>query len=139
MAMMPFEVLTLLKTTLATLPGVASCKIGIEANVTAADYPLIRIVPTRLSAESPDFAKATLAITIYFGDQLLEAADGLEAVYAGLLTLDAAIREAALFDTVGTAWTVGQQLTVTYLDTVFDEDRLPGRYKMMASRFEVEG
>jgi hypothetical protein len=138
MALAPFEILTLMRDTLAIVPGVASCKIGIEANVTAADYPLIRLVPTRLSAQAPDFSRATLALTIYFGEQWLEAVDGLDEVYAGLLNLESAIREAVLFTTARAAWNAGQRLTITYLDTVFDEDRLP-HYKIMASRFEVEG
>lgn len=136
--MTPFETLTLIKETLAALPGVASCKIGIEANITAASYPLIRIVPTRLQAEDPDMAKATLAITVYFGNALLEAADGLEPVYEELLKLEAMIREAVLFATARAAWQNGERLAITYLDTVFDEDRLV-HYKVCASRFEIEG
>lgn len=136
--MMPFETLTLIKETLAGIPNVASCAIGIEANVTAASYPLIRIVPTRLQAEDPDMAKATLELTVYFGNALLEAADGLETVYEELLELEARIREAVLFTAPRAAWEAGNRLTVTHLDTVFDEDRLP-HYKLMASRFEVKG
>jgi hypothetical protein len=136
--MTPFAVLDLIKDTLATIPNVASCAIGIEANITAASYPLIRIVPTLLSAETPGNAKAKLAVTVYFGDALLEAADGLEAVYEGLLDLEALIREAVLFTTVRAAWQAGERLSIAYLDTVFDEDRLP-HYKLLASRFEIEG
>ena len=136
--MTPFEVLTLIEETLAALPGVASCKIGIEANVTAASYPLVRIVPTRLQADDPDMAKATLSVTVYFGNALLEAADGLETVYEELLELEALIREAVLFAAPRAAWQNGERLAITYLDTVFDEDRLV-HYKLMASRFEVEG
>ena len=32
---------------LAALPGVTTCKIGMEDNISPADYPLIRIVPGR--------------------------------------------------------------------------------------------
>lgn len=136
--MTPFEVLTLIEETLAALPGVASCKIGIEANVTAASYPLVRIVPTRLQADDPDMAKATLSVTVYFGNALLEAADGLETVYEELLELEALIREAVLFAAPRAAWQNGERLAITYLDTVFDEDRLV-HYKVCASRFEIEG
>jgi hypothetical protein len=44
----PFAQLTLIKTVLASVPGTATCRIGLEAAITADDYPVIRIVPTRL-------------------------------------------------------------------------------------------
>lgn len=136
--MTTFDLLTLFKTALAAVPGVASCKIGLEANITAADYPLVRIVPTRLRGGDPDTAKATLDVTVYFGAAVLEATDGLETVYADLLALEAAIREVALFDVARAARTAGAFVTATYVDTITDEDRLP-HYKLMASRFTVEG
>lgn len=136
--MTPWELLTRLKTTLATLPSIATCQIGLEANITPSDYPLIRIVPTRLTPKDEVGDQAVLAVTVYFGDALLESADGLETVYAGLFTLEAAIREAVLFTAARDAWQAGSRLTARFIDTITDEDRLP-HYKMMASRFEVEG
>ena len=62
----------------------------------------------------------------------------METVYAGLFVLEAAIREAVLFTAKQTAWAKGARMTARYVDTITDEDRLP-HYKMMASRFEVEG
>ena len=38
---------------LALIAGVASCKIGLEANISPADYPLIRVVPSRLTPGRP--------------------------------------------------------------------------------------
>ena len=136
--MTPWEILTQIKETLTTVPTVASCHIGLEANINPADYPLIRIVPTRLVPLDDVGDRALLELTVYFGDALLEAADGLETVYARLFALEAQIREAVLFTAQRTAWASGQRLTARYVDTLFDEDRLP-HYKMMASRFEVEG
>jgi hypothetical protein len=37
-----------LRDALALVPGIASCKIGLEANISPADYPMIRIVPSRI-------------------------------------------------------------------------------------------
>ena len=136
--MTPWAILTQIKETLATIPTIASCKIGLEANITPSDYPLIRIVPTRLTPEDEVGHDATLDVTVYFGDALLESSDGLETVYAGLFTLEAAIREAILFTAKRTAWLAGNTMTARYVDTLFDEDRLP-HYKMMASRFAVVG
>lgn len=136
--MTPWDLLTQLKTTLAAVPGVASCQIGLEANITPADYPLIRLVPTRLRPQDDVGDRVLLELTVYFGDALLEAADGLETVYEGLLAREEAIRQAVLFGAARAAWTTGQRMTARFIDTLFDEDRLP-HYKMMASRFEVEG
>lgn len=136
--MTPWEILTQIKATLTELPGVASCAIGIEANITPSDYPLVRIVPTRLTPYDDVGDRALLAVTVYFGAALLEASDGLEAVYEELLALEAAIREAVLFTAQRAAWQTGTRMTARFIDTITDEDRLP-HYKMMASRFEVEG
>lgn len=136
--MTPWEILTQIKETLATIPSIASCKIGLEANITPSDYPLIRIVPTRLTPEDEVGNSATLEVTVYFGDALLESSDGLETVYAGLFTLEAAIREAILFTAKRTAWLAGNTMTARYVDTLLDSDQLP-HYKIMASRFEVVG
>ena len=136
--MTPWELLTQIKETLAVLPGIASCQIGLEANITPSDYPLIRIVPTRMTPQDEVGHSATLDVTVYFGDALLESSDGLETVYAGLFTLEAAIREAILFTAKRTAWLAGNTMTARYVDTLFDEDRLP-HYKIMASRFAVVG
>lgn len=136
--MTPWEILTQIKETLAAIPGIASCQIGLEANITPSDYPLIRIVPTRLTPDDDVGDRATLEVTVYFGDALLESSDGLETVYAGLFTREAAIREAILFTAKRTAWLAGTTMTARYVDTLFDEDRLP-HYKMMASRFTVVG
>ena len=136
--MTPWEILTQIKATLATVSGVATCKIGLEANITPADYPLIRMVPTRMRPQDEVGDRALLELTVYFGDALLEAADGLETVYAGLFALEAQIREAVLFTAQRAAWENGQRLTARFIDVLFDEDRLP-HYKLMAARFEVEG
>ena len=42
---------------LADIPGVVSCKIGIEKNLSPADYPMIRLVPSRLSPGRPYSAR----------------------------------------------------------------------------------
>lgn len=136
--MTPWELLTQIKTTLATVPTIASCRIGLEAAITPEDYPLVRLVPTRMRPKDDVGDRALLEVTVYFGAALLEAADGLETVYEGLFTLEAQIREAVLFTAKRAAWESGQMLTARFVDVLFDEDRLP-HYKMMASRFEVEG
>lgn len=134
----PMAVLNALLIPLAVIPGVNTCKVGLEANLTPDDYPIIRLVPSQITPNGSGTAHGsrTLGLTVYFGAQLLEATDGLPAVYAELFRLDAAIREALMVTATETSRATGGSLQVTYRDTVMDEDRLP-HYKLMAARFDV--
>ena len=113
---------------------------GLEANRTPDDDPIIRLVPGSLAPSSLGTINGPriLSLTVYFGAQLLEATDGLAAVYAELFRLDAAIREALLVTAIAAGLEAGVWRQITYRDTVMDEDRLP-HYKLMAARFDVVG
>lgn len=100
--MTPFAVLTLIRDTLATIPGVATCAIGLEANITPADYPLIRVAPTRLTLPDGVHRRET-EVLIYYGAALLEASDGLTAVYETLLGMETAIIDQMLFALVASS------------------------------------
>jgi hypothetical protein len=109
---------------LAQIDGVMSCRIGIEEAISPADYPLIRIVPDRITPGRP-YDNRTAACTLYFGMPIANA-EGLEAVYSGLFDLESGIR------------TVLRTLGARYLETIMDSDRLP-TYKMAAIRCEIGG
>lgn len=113
-----------LRDALATIPGVASCKIGLEANISPADYPLIRVVPSRVAQSG--FSQRNVECLIYFGMAVSEAEAGLEAVYAALFDLEAAINAKLAAN------------GAMYRETIADEDRLD-TYKVMAIRCEVVG
>lgn len=120
-------VMTMLETArdaFAALPNVASCKIGLEANISPTDYPLVRIVPTRMTPGRP-YSQRTVECQVYVGWNTLEAESGLEAVYEDLLTLEAAVRDE-----------IAQTLGGRYIETITDEDRLE-TYKLMAIRCEL--
>jgi len=122
-----------LKTALATIPGVASCRIGLEENITPDDYPMIRLVPSRLLSGYTLTARK-VELLIYFGLPITPFDDApdvdgrtrLEKLYAALFDLETAIRGAVI--------TRGG----VYLETITDEDRLD-TYKLMAIRCEVSG
>jgi hypothetical protein len=107
---------------LADIPGVVSCKIGIEKNLSPADYPMIRLVPSRLSPGRP-YSARTIQTFIYFGAPVTES-EGLESVYAALSALELSIIE------------VLRTLQGRYIATVTDEDRLD-TYKLMAIECEL--
>lgn len=111
---------------LASIPAVASCKIGLEQGITAADYPLIRLVPSRITPGRP-YNNRTAECLVYFGMDLTGAdAGGLEAVYAALFGLESEIIERL------------RALGHRYIETITDEDRLDA-YKLMTLRVELVG
>lgn len=124
-----------LRDSLATIPGVASCKIGLEANISPADYPLIRLVPSRVEPGQQAIHWQTVTrkaeVLIYFGMDTTEADGGLEAVYTDLFALEASILAKL-------APPPSPCVRATYLETITDEDRLD-TYKLMAVRALVEG
>ena len=118
--------LTAARDALALIPDVASCKIGLEQGITAADYPLIRLVPSRITPGRP-YNNRTAECFIYFGMDVTGAdAGGLEAVYAALFALEAEIIERL------------RAMHHRYIETVTDEDRLDA-YKLMTIRAELVG
>lgn len=108
---------------MALIAGVASCKIGLESNISPADYPLIRVVPSRLTPGKP-YGNRTIETLIYFGAQTAKS-EGLETVYGDLFDLESAIIAAV------------QGLGGRYRETITDEDRLEGGYKLMTIRCEI--
>jgi hypothetical protein len=107
---------------LAAIPNVASCKVGLEANISPADYPLIRVVPSRLVPGKP-YSRRTIETLIYFGAPTTNS-EGLEQVYVDLFAMEQAIVE------------VVRMLAGRYLETITDEDRLDA-YKLMTVRCEL--
>lgn len=110
----------------AIIPTVESCKIGLEKNITPDSYPLIRIVPQRVSAGQP-YQRRTVESFIYFGVKKDEGENGLEAVYTAMWELEALIVEAIKAQ--------GHR----YVETLFDEDDVAGRYKVAAIRCDITG
>lgn len=120
--------LALLRDQLATVAGVQTCRIGMEANMTPDDYPMVRIVPSLLR-DSPVLGQRQAECLIYFGQPIHEFTDGMEALYEELLTMEATLIEAA---------ETGAGYYFQYIETVMDEDRVDG-YKLLALRGMVEG
>lgn len=105
---------------LALIAGVASCKVGLEANISPSDYPLIRVVPSRLTPGKP-YGARTIETLVYFGAQTAKS-EGLETVYDDLFTMEQAIISEI------------QSLGGRYIETITDEDRVEGGYKLMTIR-----
>ena len=113
---------TTITTAQAGDPATGSCAIGLEANISPADYPMIRIVPVRITP-GKGYGARTCEALLYFGVPLANS-EGLEAVYEELFDF-----EAEIIDVLGT-------LRGRYIETVTDEDRLD-TYKLMAIRCEI--
>ena len=125
--------LEILRDLLALIPGIKTSKIGIEKGMTAADYPMIRIVPTTVGPGDVIGLRAA-EVLIYFGKPIEEFdeepdAEGrvrLEKLYAELFALEETIIE--ILAVMG-----GE-----YEETLLDEDRID-TYKLMAVKAVVEG
>lgn len=123
-----------LRAQLGALPGIKTCKIGMEANISPDDYPLIRIVPSDLKPHGTIGFRLDCEALIYFGQPIAPFDDEpddagrvrLEKLYAALFNLDDTIR-AVVYDLGGNCF-----------ETVLDEDRLD-TYKLMALRVRLVG
>lgn len=113
---------------LASVPGVRTCRIGLEANMTPEDYPIVRVVPGVIRPAGV-VSRRRVELLIYFGTPIHEFEDGLESLYAELLELERQVVNVI----EASATFVG-----FYRETITDEDRLDA-YKLMAVRCEVEG
>lgn len=109
---------------MATIAGVSSCKVGIEANIGPADYPMIRIVPRRIEPGRP-YHQRTCECLIYFGMPTANS-EGLEKVYEDLFALEAQIIAKI------------KTLQGRYIETITDQDQID-TYKVMTVRAELEG
>ena len=117
-----FAALEALRDALKVIAGVSSSKIGIEANISPADYPMIRLVPVRIEPGAP-YNQRTSEVVIYFGANIVES-EGLELVYETLLEMESEIIK------------VVKAQDGRYIETVTDEDRLD-TYKLMFVRCEI--
>ncbi len=119
-AMMP--ALENARAALAGIPGLVSCEIGRKEDVSPNDYPMIQIVPTRITPGAA-YAGRSVEAWIYFGVPI-EKVDDLENVYEGLSEL-----EQQILDILGTIQ--GQ-----YRETITDQDFFE-TYKLAAIRAEL--
>lgn len=123
-----YPALTTLRAALAAVSGVVTCKIGLETNMTPADYPMVRIVPSALRYGGV-VGRRSADVLIYFGKPIHEFTGGMETLYSDLMTMESALIDAA---------TLAVGIVFTYTETVLDEDRVDA-YKLMAIRGTVEG
>lgn len=130
--MSTWAILASVRDALAAVPGVKSCKVGMEKGITPADYPLVRIVPRTLRDGVPRGVVREVECLIYFGMPVHEFSDtgGLEAVYEKLLPFEQLLLNAARgADAVA---------SVVLEETLLDEDQVAA-YKLMALRVKIVG
>jgi hypothetical protein len=122
-----------LRDQLALIPGIQTSKIGIEKGMTAADYPMVRIVPTTVR-HGDVIGFRQVEVLIYFGKPIEEFDE--EPDDAGRVRLEKLYAE--LFDLEDSIIEVLAALGGEYEETLLDEDRID-TYKLMAVRAVVEG
>lgn len=129
MAISAYPLLTALRDRLATVAGVVTCRFGLEANMTPADYPMVRIVPSAVRYGTMMGSRQVDAL-IYFGRPVHEFTAGLEALYSDLMALEVLLLNAAQ--------AAPGVKRFEYTETILDEDRVDG-FKLMAMREVIEG
>lgn len=127
--MTPYQILLGIKAACATIPGVKTCQIGIETPILPTSYPMIRIVLSvaRERTEGDPWSPL-LELLVYYGEMVRPLSEGaLDDQIEWLLATEDAIKTAII---PGNGW------RARWVETVWDEDRIPG-LKIFASRFEV--
>lgn len=120
-----FSALESLRDQLGALPGVATSKIGFEANMTPADYPMVRIVPGHIT-KGRVLTRRKVQCSIYFGQPIHEFDSGLEALWESLLEMEATLLTA-----------LRQVPNLLYEETFLDDDRMEG-YRVLALQVTVD-
>ena len=129
--MTPYQILLGMKTACAAIPGVTTCQIGIETPIVPTSYPMIRIVlSVERERDEGNPWKPLMEVLIYYGEMVRPLNEGaLDDQIEWLLATEDAIKRALI---PGSGW------RARWIETVWDEDRIPG-LKLFASRFEVYG
>lgn len=121
-------ILNQIATDLAAVSGVQTSRVGIEPAISPADYPIIRVVPTKLQP-SEMLPRRRIEVLIYYGAKV-PLLEGMPAVYAALCAMEQAIIDIMESGQGG--------YLAEFQETITDEDRLE-TYKLFASRFVVQG
>lgn len=124
----PIEILRQIATDLEAVTVVTTSRVGLEPAINPNDYPIIRVVPSRLS-HAEALPRRKLDVDIYYGAKV-QAFAGMDAVYEALLAMEQEII---------TIMESGQGgYLALFQETITDEDRLE-TYKLFVSRFLVQG
>jgi hypothetical protein len=119
-----FAELEELRDALADIEGVTTAKIGYEEGVIApSDYPIVRLVPTRVAPGRP-YQPRRVELAIIFGEETTKS-EGLELVYERLCALEVEIIRTL------------KGLGGSYLATITDEDRI-STFKLMQVQCEID-
>lgn len=138
------DLMTYLRDALALVEGVASCKVGIEPNMTPADYPMVRIVPLRVVFAGPRQAVQqvrALEVMVHFGVAQHEFEGGPDATDGGTEALWRALfdMEARLIAALPTTGPYLAQWQDTMTDEVMPPEERNPAFKLMAMTVQVTG
>lgn len=119
------DVLTEMVAALSACGVVENVALGVEPNITGNDFPLIRVVPVKVAPRKGSGTRSMEA-TVYFGDKLA-AYKGAGTIYGQMATME---------DAIITALRSGAGWKADHIETLFDDDCIPG-VKLAAARFDV--
>jgi hypothetical protein len=127
--MTQYQILVGIKAACAAIPGLTTCQMGIETPILPTSYPMLRVVlSVSRERDEGDPWRPQMDILIYYGEMVRPLSEGgLDDQIEWLLDME---------DKVKTALVPGSGWRARWVETVWDEDRIPG-LKIFASRFEV--
>lgn len=131
MALASYQILAGIRDACAQIAGLTTCQIGIETPIVPDAYPMLRVVlsVTRERNEGDPWGPL-LEIIVYYGEYVRPLKTGdIGDQHEWLLGME---------DKIKTAIIPGNGWRARWIETVWDEDRIPG-IKLFASRFEVWG
>ena len=117
-----------MKTNLASIKGVKTCAVGLEANITPASYPMIRLVPTQFRKSDKAAHYRICDLAIYFGLPLVEGKTSAETIYKDLIEMETKVIDATR---------MGDTYRSTYQKTMVSTSEVE-HYKLFCVFLEVE-
>lgn len=130
MALTSYQILAGIRDACGQIPEVNTCQIGLETPITPDAYPIMRVVMSVARPHNDDPFAPMMEIIVYYGEYVrpLKSAE-IDAQHEWLMAVEEKLISAVI---PGHGW------RGRWVETVWDEDRVPG-IKLHASRFEVWG
>lgn len=123
------NVLDSMKRKLSVIPGVLTCKVGLEANISPKDYPIIRIKVAGFMKSDKVGSTRIADLWIYFGLPLVEGSISLETIIERLMILEEAVIDATR---------IGEDYRSTYIRTIISDPTEISHYQLAVVVLQVE-
>jgi len=123
------NVLDSMKRKLSAIKGVTTCKVGLEANISPKDYPIVRIKVAGFRKSDKVGSTRIADLWVYFGLPLVEGATSLETILSKLLEMEELVIDATR---------IGEDYRSTYIKTIVSDPTEVAHYALCVVILECE-